>query len=89
MRIRTVRPKLVTAGLAIVLACGFLLSPMERARAAHLHSGVTLTLVAYSTPTAAYAQIIPAFQETKAGQGVSFTTSYGASGDQAQAVANG
>jgi sulfate transport system substrate-binding protein len=54
-----------------------------------LASGATLTLVAYSTPAAAYAQIIPAFQKTQAGQGVTFQQSYGASGDQSLAVANG
>src|ERR671938_110761 len=49
----------------------------------------SIALVAYSTPTVAYGQIIPAFQKTAAGKGVSFTQSYGASGDQAQAVLNG
>src|SRR5436853_2161313 len=51
--------------------------------------GGSISLVAYSTPKDAYAQLIPAFQKTKAGKGVSFTQSYGASGDQAQAVVNG
>src|SRR5919204_2889979 len=49
----------------------------------------SLNLVAYSTPKDAYAKIIPAFQKTKAGQGVDVTQSYGASGDQARAVAAG
>src|SRR4051812_48298422 len=48
-----------------------------------------LTLVAYSTPKEAYAKLIPAFQATPAGQGVSFDQSYGASGDQARAVLEG
>jgi sulfate/thiosulfate-binding protein len=48
-----------------------------------------LTLVAYSTPKTAYAKIIPAFQKTAAGRGVAFDQSYGASGDQARAVAAG
>jgi sulfate transport system substrate-binding protein len=50
---------------------------------------VTLSLVAYSTPREAFAKIIPAFQTTPAGNGISFTQSYGASGDQTRAVANG
>jgi sulfate transport system substrate-binding protein len=50
---------------------------------------VTLSLVAYSTPQAAYTQIIKAFQKTSAGKNVKFTTSYGASGDQSRAVAAG
>src|SRR5215475_9028912 len=48
-----------------------------------------LALVAYSTPKDAYGQLIPAFQKTRAGQGVSFSQSYGASGDQSRAVAAG
>jgi sulfate/thiosulfate transport system substrate-binding protein len=48
-----------------------------------------LALVAYSTPKDAYGQLIPAFQKTSAGQGVSFSQSYGASGDQSRAVAAG
>jgi sulfate/thiosulfate-binding protein len=48
-----------------------------------------LALVAYSTPREAFAKIIPAFQATPAGKDVSFSQSYGASGDQARAVVNG
>jgi sulfate/thiosulfate transport system substrate-binding protein len=51
--------------------------------------GDKLTLVAYSTPREAYEQLIPEFQETAAGKGVSFSQSYGASGDQSRAVQNG
>jgi sulfate transport system substrate-binding protein len=50
---------------------------------------VKLTLAAYSTPREAYAKIIPAFEKTAAGNGVSFDQSYGASGEQARAVLNG
>jgi sulfate/thiosulfate-binding protein len=48
-----------------------------------------LNLVAYSTPREAFAKLIPAFQATADGNGVSFTQSYGASGDQARAVTAG
>jgi sulfate transport system substrate-binding protein len=48
-----------------------------------------LALVAYSTPKDAYAQLIPAFQKTATGKDVSFSQSYGASGDQSRAVAAG
>jgi sulfate/thiosulfate transport system substrate-binding protein len=51
--------------------------------------GTQLALVAYSTPKEAYKRIIPAFQATSAGKDVSFTQSYGASGDQTRAVING
>ena len=50
---------------------------------------VTLSLVAYSTPQAAYEKIIKAFQKTPAGKNVKFTQSYGASGDQSRAVEAG
>src|SRR5919205_3950164 len=51
--------------------------------------GGGLSLVAYSTPKEAYADLIPAFQRTAAGKGTKFTQSYGASGDQSRAVENG
>jgi sulfate/thiosulfate transport system substrate-binding protein len=51
--------------------------------------GGSVDLVAYSTPKDAYGKIISAFQQTAAGNGVSFNQSYGASGDQARAVAAG
>src|SRR5581483_12159915 len=49
----------------------------------------SLSLVAYSTPKTVMAKIISAWQQTPGGKGVSFTTSYGPSGDQAKAVAAG
>jgi sulfate transport system substrate-binding protein len=51
--------------------------------------GGKLALVAYSTPKEAYAEVIPAFQKTPAGKGVTFSQSYGASGDQSRAVQSG
>jgi sulfate/thiosulfate transport system substrate-binding protein len=53
-------------------------------------SGSTkLTLVAYSTPKEAYEELIPAFQATQAGQGVTFEGSYASSGEQSRAVEAG
>ncbi len=52
-------------------------------------SSAKLALVAYSTPKEAYQEIIPAFQKTSAGAGVTFTQSYGPSGDQSRAVQAG
>jgi sulfate transport system substrate-binding protein len=74
---------------AIALTALAVALPSGLASAAPAHDSVGLTLVAYSTPQAAYSAIIPAFQKTKAGAGVTFTTSYGASGDQSRAVLNG
>jgi sulfate transport system substrate-binding protein len=52
-------------------------------------SGGKVALVAYSTPKEAYAGVIPAFQKTSEGKGVTFSQSYGASGDQERAVESG
>jgi len=52
-------------------------------------TGSQLTLVAYSTPQGAFEKLIPAFQATPEGKGVSFSQSYGPSGQQSRAVANG
>ena len=48
-----------------------------------------LSLVAYSTPQVVYDEVIPGFEKTAAGNGVSFAQSYGASGDQSRAVEGG
>jgi len=48
-----------------------------------------VTLVAYSTPREAYAELIPMFQATEAGAGVVFEESYAGSGDQSRAVQAG
>ena len=52
-------------------------------------SGGSVSLVAYSTPQVVYDEIIPAFTQTTAGKGVSFKSSFGASGDQSRAVEAG
>jgi sulfate/thiosulfate transport system substrate-binding protein len=48
-----------------------------------------ITLVAYSTPQGAYTSLIPAFQASSEGKGITFSQSYGPSGDQSRAVAAG
>jgi sulfate/thiosulfate transport system substrate-binding protein len=74
------------AVLAVVAAgCG---GPSEEGASAS-GGGAKLSLVAYSTPKEAYEELIPAFQKTSEGKGVSFDQSYGASGDQSRAVASG
>jgi sulfate transport system substrate-binding protein len=52
-------------------------------------TGGSVAIVAYSTPKPAYAALITAYNATKAGAGVTFSQSFGASGSQATAVANG
>lgn len=52
-------------------------------------AGTNISLVGYSTPKAVMGKIIQAWQQTPAGKDASFSQSYGASTDQARAVANG
>ena len=70
------------AAIPVIAACGSSASGSG-------DGGGRLSLVAYSTPKEAYAALIPAFNKTAAGKGVSFTQSYGPSGDQARAVESG
>jgi sulfate transport system substrate-binding protein len=48
-----------------------------------------INLVAYSTPQKAYADLIKAFNATAEGKNVSFSQSFGGSGDQSRAVVAG
>src|SRR4051812_32943416 len=86
----TRRPLLLLLAAALVPAalagCG---GPAESNAGGNGSGGSKLSLVAYSTPQEAYQALIPAFEKTPAGQGVSFDQSYGASGDQSRAVASG
>jgi len=52
-------------------------------------SSANLTLVAYSTPEEAFRELIPAFNKTPEGKGVSFDQSYASSGEQSRAVEGG
>src|SRR4029453_7697859 len=72
---------LLVAGMVLAAGCG--------GSGGGGGGGGKLTLVAYSTPREAYQALIPGFQETDAGKGVSFSQSYGGSGDQARAVQSG
>ena len=82
----------LTAGLMSTLAlaaCASTAAPSGDSTGSGSGPKVTLSLVAYSTPQAAYEKIIAAFQQTPTGKNVTFTQSYGASGDQSRAVASG
>jgi len=70
-------PLMIASALAVT-ACG-----------SSSGGGKNVALVAYSTPKSAYEQLIPAFQATPDGKGVSFSQSYGGSGEQSRAVTNG
>ena len=52
--------------------------------------GGKINLVGYSTPQSVYEEgLEPGFEKTSAGSGISFSNSFGASGDQSRAVAAG
>src|SRR5262245_47690251 len=68
--------------LPVVFGCA---SGAAQARQA----GTTVNLVAYSTPKPVMQKLISRFGHQSAGQGVSFTQSYGPSGSQARAIAAG
>jgi sulfate transport system substrate-binding protein len=71
----------ILVAVPVLAACG--------SSAGGSSGGGHLNLVAYSTPKEAYAALIPAFNKTPAGKGVSFTQSFGPSGDQARAIISG
>ena len=75
--------------LGAVLAIAAIATTTTATAAPRRTAGVMLGFVAYSTPREAYGKLIPLFQKTPDGDGVSFTQSYGASGDQARAVKAG
>jgi len=81
--VRTAAVVGLVAGALALAGCG------GAAEAGAAAGGGRLSLVAYSTPKEAYAELIPAFGRTAAGKGVTFTQSYGASGAQSRAVVAG
>ena len=70
---------------ALILPVVFICASGAQAR----QSGTTVNLVAYSTPKAVMAKLITRFGHQPAGQGVSFSQSYGPSGSQAKAIVAG
>ena len=78
---------LVTLAAAVAATgCG---GTSEESSASADGGGGKLTLVAYSTPEEAYRELIPAFNKTPQGKGVSFEQSYASSGEQSRAVEGG
>jgi sulfate/thiosulfate-binding protein len=91
-----VTPKILLSTLAVaalaVAGCGGASddsSDSSSSGASKSAATSSLSLVAYSTPEVVYDEIIPDFGKTPEGKGVSFKTSYGASGDQSRAVLAG
>jgi sulfate/thiosulfate-binding protein len=76
-------------GAALLAAAAVLLSLTGCSSSSDASAGGKLSLVAYSVPKPAYEALTAAFAETSKGKGVSWASSYGASGTQSQAVGNG
>jgi sulfate/thiosulfate-binding protein len=64
-------------------------APGTEAGAGRSLPAAELALVSYSTPQEAYEKIIAAFQKTAQGRNITFSQSYGASGEQSRAVESG
>jgi len=70
---------------AVVAGCGSSSSDSSSSS-----GGGKLDVVGYSTPESVYQEVLePAFEKTSAGKGISFSNSFGASGDQSRAVVAG
>ena len=93
---RTTRRRSVTVGLpaalftllvvVLVAGCG---GGSDSSNASS-SGGAKLDVVGYSTPESVYTETLePAFEKTSQGKGISFSNSFGASGDQSRAVAAG
>ncbi|MEO5663340.1 MAG: sulfate ABC transporter substrate-binding protein [Nocardioides sp.] len=78
--------RLAAASLASLVA---LTACSTNSDGATAEGGVSLDLVAYSTPETAYNEITANFAKTTEGEGVEFQTSYGPSGDQSRAISEG
>jgi sulfate transport system substrate-binding protein len=92
MRARTFLLTLLAALSATVLAaCGGASDSTsgDDDGASSSGGGARLSLVAYAVPKVGFDKVIPAFQKTEAGKGVTFAQSYGASGDQSRKVEAG
>jgi sulfate transport system substrate-binding protein len=74
------------AVVALALATASVLAGCRSSGVGRAH---TVAIVAYSVPKPAYDALTSAFAKTGAGNGASFSASYGASGSQSKAVANG
>jgi len=85
-----IRRVLGVLALATLMTAGLALAGCGGSSSGDSAGGETLSLVAYSTPQTAYEEHLePAFKETPEGEGVEFTNSFGASGDQSRAVEAG
>lgn len=91
-RRRSVKIGLPAALLVLLVAffgagCG---SSSSSSSGSSSSGGAKLDVVGYSTPESVYSESLePAFEKTADGKGISFSNSFGASGDQSRAVVAG
>ncbi|MBF6182815.1 sulfate ABC transporter substrate-binding protein [Nocardia otitidiscaviarum] len=84
------RPALVTALVAALALTGCSGGSSDEIGGGDTdNSRGTLHLYAYAVPKPGFDKVVPAFNETEAGEGVEVVPSYGASGDQSRKVAKG
>jgi len=96
---RNARRRSVKVGLPVALiallavfaaGCGSSDDSTSGSASGGTSSGGKLDVVVYSTPASVYAEFLePAFEDTPEGADVSFSNSFGASGDQSRAVVAG
>ncbi len=94
-RRRSVKLGLPAALLALLIAvfaagCGSSSDDSSDSTSGGSGSGGSLSVVGYSTPESVYQEALePGFEATPEGSGVTFSNSFGASGDQSRAVVAG
>jgi sulfate/thiosulfate-binding protein len=90
--LRKIVPLILALGALVAAGCGGASDSNDATASSGSAGGkgsTSLSLIGYSTPEVVYDEVIPAFEKTPAGKGVSFKTSFGASGDQSRAVEAG
>lgn len=79
----------LSAAIGLVACASSSATPGSGGTTAAARGGKTVSLVAYSVPKPAYDALQKGFAGTSEGSGVTWRSSYGASGDQSRAVQNG
>jgi sulfate/thiosulfate-binding protein len=90
LRLRAVRRPLALLTVAGLAAIGLAACSSTSADSSSGSGGSSkVAIVAYSVPKPAYDALTAAFSASDQGKNITFSASYGASGDQSRAVANG
>ena len=87
--LRITLPLAALLSLAVLAACGGSSDDADGSDSASEGGDTKISLVAYAVPKVGFDKVIPLFQKTSDGKGVTFSQSYGASGDQSRKVESG